>query len=154
MEIRKEKGYISVQIDYNPYYVEQLKHLGGKWQAKEKIWHLAASQYEPVVELFHRNKNDLSEQLMDNQIKINKIRDDLVRLGYSPKTIKCYTNHLKAFLNNSEGLCDLMSINRYLLYLLEDKNSSHSYCNQAVNAIREKVVKIESLYYLRRCLIN
>ena len=154
MEIRKEEGYISVQIGYNPYYVEQLKHLGGKWQAKEKIWHLATSQYEPVVELFHRNKNDLPEQSMDNQIKINMIRDDLMRLGYSPKTIKSYTNHLKAFLTNSEGVCDLMSINRYLLYLLEDKHSSHSYCNQAVNAIKEKVVKIESLYYQRRCLIN
>ncbi|MDF1618680.1 phage integrase N-terminal SAM-like domain-containing protein [Petrocella sp. FN5] len=147
MEIRKEKGYISVQIDYNPYYVEQLKHLGGKWQAKEKIWHLSTSQYEPVVELFHRNKNDLTEQSMDNQIKINMIRDDLVRLGYSPKTIKSYTNHLKAFLTSSEGVCDLMSINRYLLHLLENKNSSHSYCNQAVNAIKIYARKEATLRY-------
>lgn len=37
MEIRKEWGFVSVQIDYNPYYVEQLKLLGGKWMAKEKV---------------------------------------------------------------------------------------------------------------------
>jgi len=56
MEIRKECNFVSVQIDYNPYYVEQLKQLGGKWHAKEKTWHLTMSKYEAVVELFQRKK--------------------------------------------------------------------------------------------------
>ncbi|VDN47079.1 Integrase/recombinase-related protein [Petrocella atlantisensis] len=136
MEIRKEWGFVSVQIDYNPYYVEQLKLLGGKWLAKEKVWHLPPIQYEAVMELFQRNKNGLAEQTKDDLMKINEIMDDLKRLGYSSETIKSYSNHLKAFLAYSEGACDLTSINSYLLYLLENKQTSHSYCNQAVNAIK------------------
>jgi site-specific recombinase XerD len=136
MEIRKECDFVSVQVAYNPYYVERLKQLGGKWHAKEKVWHLALSQYEAVVELFQRNKKGLDKQTKDDVKKINQIRDDLKRLGYSSKTIKNYTNHLKAFLTYSDGVCELMSINDYLLYLLEQKHLSHSYCNQAVNAIK------------------
>ena len=69
MEVSKEKGYISVQIEYNPYYVEQLKQLGGKWQAKDKTWHLATNKYEKVVELLNRSKNYPTEQLMDKDRK-------------------------------------------------------------------------------------
>lgn len=136
MKISKEWGFVSVQIDYNPYYVEQLKLLGGKWQAKEKIWHLPPSRYEEVVELFQRNDNRGMVHSRDNNENIHSVMDDLKRLGYSPKTIKSYTNHLKAFLAYSDGVCDLTSINSYLLYLLEVKKTSHSYCNQAVNAIK------------------
>lgn len=145
MKICKESGYVSVQIDYNPYYVEQLKQLGGKWHPKEKVWHLESSRYEAVVELFKRNKNGQVEQIKGDINNINEIRDDLKRLGYSPKTIINYSNHLKAFFSYSDGVCDLSSFNNYLLYLLEQKNLSHSYCNQAVNAIKIYARKFGSI---------
>jgi len=135
MKISKEWGFVSVQIAYNPYYVEQLKELGGKWYPKEELWRLPPSQYEAVVELFERNKKIQNSQVEDID-KIQDIINDLRRLGYSEKTIKSYKSHLKSFLSYSENSCNLQTINSYLLELLEVKHSSHSYCNQAVNAIK------------------
>jgi len=75
-----------------------------------------------------------------NDIFINErvkcLKDYLIRKGYSSQTIKNYDNHLVRFLNYSNGYDDYNSVNSYLLYLLNEKKSSHSYVNQAINAIK------------------
>ena len=54
---------------------------------------------------------------------------------YSAKTIKSYVGHLNRYLDFSNNKVDIMSVNRYLLNLLEKKHLSHSfatiYQNQA-----------------------
>jgi len=66
----------------------------------------------------------------------SKLREYLIRKGYSKKTIKSYVNHLNRFLEFSKGRDDFESVNSYLLYLLDFKSSSHTYANQAINAIK------------------
>lgn len=134
MKITKGQDCVEVQIDYNPYYIEQLKILGGRWSKKNRIWCVPLHNYENVVKLFD-GPSDLSVKL-DDQGKIASIREDMVRQGYSPKTIKAYTSIIGLFLKHTNSSCTRQDINGYLLYLLEEKNSSHSYCNQAVNAIK------------------
>jgi len=65
---------------------------------------------------------------------------DMLKLkGYSKKTIKSYMSHIGLFLKHCGKNVDLIDeedINSYLLFLLEEQQSSHSYVNQAVNSIK------------------
>lgn len=85
-----------------------------------------------------KTSNDLKMVDYSNYIVKNtsKLREYLIRKGYSKKTIKSYVNHLNRFLEYSKGKDDFESINSYLLYLLDFKSSSHTYANQAINAIK------------------
>ena len=60
----------------------------------------------------------------------------LTMKGYSPRTIKGYLAHLRRFLYHTELNCESDAVNKYLLFLLENKACSHTYVNQAVNAIK------------------
>ena len=134
MTISKERDCVIVQIDYNPYYIEQIRALGGKWNREAEFWRLPLGKYAEVVELFERRHRKETRTTSDERIR--SVHDDLKRLGYSPKTIKSYINHLHHYEKFSKGECTVEVINRYLLYLISEKEASHSYCNQAVNAIK------------------
>jgi len=67
---------------------------------------------------------------MDNELKLN---------GYSQKTRKTYLGHVQRFISfNLKDTKDLGGddIRKYLLFLLETKENTHSYVNQAVSAIK------------------
>jgi len=68
--------------------------------------------------------------------KIESFRNHLVRKGYSGKTVNSYVGHLKRYLIFIDGTDNYNMVNAYLLFLLESKNFSHSYVNQAINAIK------------------
>lgn len=77
--------------------------------------------------------NDIKIEI-DN--KVFELNNYLTRKGYSKKTIKSYCNHLARFLLFSNAKDDIETINEYLFYLLKTKNSSHTYVNQMINAIK------------------
>lgn len=133
MNINKCVDCVKVQIEYNPYYVEALKGYGGRWSPDEKLWHVPLGNYESIVALFQHEYNQPPTSTSD---AIKLVVEDLIRLGYSRKTIKNYSNHLKHFLAFSHGECGVNDVNAYMLYLLDEKKSSHTYCNQAINAIK------------------
>lgn len=134
MRVSKESDCVKVEIDFNPYYIEKLKALGGRWIKKEKYWQLPLARYKDVDELFNGIKHyEFPEEIT---ARMDSVEGDLIRLGYSQRTIKSYKSHLRLFLSFSNGDCDTGIINRYLRYLLEDRQLSHSHCNQAVNAIK------------------
>jgi len=59
--------------------------------------------------------------------------------GYSSKTIKAYLGHIRRYLKHYENELNPFRkdlVEAYLLNLIEEKNSSHSYINQTVSAIK------------------
>jgi integrase/recombinase XerD len=60
--------------------------------------------------------------------------------GYSEDTIKSYLGHVRLveeyFNGRSVTTLNDEDINDYLLYLLDEKNASHAYANQAISAIK------------------
>ena len=84
-----------------------------------------------------------------NQIKVNSVDKDVQIIlnlgrelkirGYSPKTRKAYLTQIKAFeLFISGGLSEVseVQIMDYLFYLVDEKQVSESYIDQAVSAIK------------------
>jgi len=81
--------------------------------------------------------------LYDDALK--KFKNYLIRKGYSKETIKNYNNHLRRYLEFTEGVATVQSANAYLFFLLETKLCSHSYVNQAINVIKIYLKLIGSL---------
>lgn len=84
--------------------------------------------------------------MFNNKKVIKKAEEKLKLKGYSKKTIKVYLNHIKNFIsfldsNNVEEISE-QSINSYILFLLEEKELSHSFVNQAISSIKFLVDKI------------
>jgi len=59
----------------------------------------------------------------------------MIRRGYSPKTVKSYSSHLRGYLSNYNNQLSLESFNDYL-YKIMQRKVSHSHCNQIINAVR------------------
>lgn len=71
---------------------------------------------------------------------VSKMVHHLKLKGYSHNTIESYKSHLTRFLYWTDLAHDSAPIRGYLLYLLEERCCSHSYVNQAVNAIRQHLM--------------
>jgi len=134
MKIWRDESKVKVKVKYDPVMIKKLKELkGGKWDKNEKIWIFPMNKYQDLMNLVNSKKEDNNDSPTE---RIELLRQLLVRKGYSPKTIESYLSHLSRYLKYSDNKVDIMNINQYLLYLLEEKNLSHSYSNQAVNAIK------------------
>jgi len=134
MKIWKEDNKVNVRLKYDPSMIKKLKKIrGGKWDKNKKIWIFPTNKHNDLIKLVNSKKENGNES---KEKRLEQLRQLLVRKGYSPKTVKNYLNHLNSYLDYSDNAVDIMNINQYLLYLLEEKNLSHSYTNQAVNAIK------------------
>lgn len=128
-----EDDQVVVQIQYNPSLIDKLRRLDGKWDPDEKVWRLPKEEYNNwllMVDEYSRHH----KLPRDTRLKI--IHNYLVRRGYSKKTIDSYVPHIKRFLEHMEDVVTVDSINDYILYLIEEREASFTYCNQAINAIK------------------
>ncbi len=86
--------------------------------------------FDNLVQRRYMMKNNGSIELLDEALTLK---------GYSPKTKKAYINHFKrfcVFVNNEDEKINEKWLKKYTLYLLEHKEVSHSYANQAINAVK------------------
>lgn len=93
---------------------------------------------DPSLDNYLRKVFGNDSDKINRQI-IQRMSDELVLRGYSRKSRKAYLGHIQRFaqrcrkdLQNVEG----NEIRSYILYLLEELNSSHSYTNQCISALR------------------
>ncbi|MHB1393500.1 MAG: site-specific tyrosine recombinase/integron integrase [Clostridia bacterium] len=153
--MRKGKcGELEVVFPYNEEYIAKVKEIHGrKWDKDNKKWLIpdCKESFEQLLKLFSEGEvvidksiYDLDESVeaeADNSSEqlLQMMRDRLKLRGYSPKTIKSYMSHLRLFLKYCGKNADIINegdINKYLLFLLEEQKTSHSYVNQAVNSIK------------------
>lgn len=128
-----EGNKLLVEIAFNLSLIEKMKSLGGRWNPKEKYWVLNINQLNALMEI---NNDSERHDKLSRQLRIQVIRDQMVRRGYSPKTIKSYLSHISLYLDHTKEDISLPIVNRYMIYLIKERECSHSYCNQAINAIK------------------
>ena len=158
MSIRIERGKLGqllLSFDYNEETVRKIKTIRGReWNPGEKKWILPDNESTMIRinELFsnteildyrQNNDNDIESDFFMELPRHNDImdmlRDKLKLGGFSTKTIKSYLGHIRRYLEyycNESNPFRKDLIEKYLLELLEEKNSSHSYVNQAISAIK------------------
>lgn len=119
-------------IPYTPESLERLKRLFG--ETPPKVFPRARCRPDAVAK---KRWESLSEE---EQAFIARVEDEMKLRGYSPKTRKSYRNHLLQFYRHFRGReireIGEEEIRQYLLMLVEQKQASRSYHNQAISAIK------------------
>ncbi|MCO1604652.1 site-specific tyrosine recombinase/integron integrase [Desulfosporosinus nitroreducens] len=117
---------------------ESVKNFYDLFAQEEIITHKAVNNliYNLIPELSYREhyKNLLI-----------KVTEELKLKGYSEETQKSYLGHIRRFLlysNKDSNLLSKEDIRKYLMYLLDEKEKSHSYANQVISAIRFLFINI------------
>lgn len=151
MSVKLEKGqpgHLLLSFDYDEEIINKVKTiLGRKWDAGIKKWVLPDNKntIDKIRKLSSQYKViDCREQAaaLDKpcgDMLIHKLERELKLRGFSQKTIKSYIGHIRRYLEyHSDEAYPFKKelIEKYLLDLLETKDGSHSYVNQAVSAIK------------------
>jgi len=138
---------IRLLFPYDPLLIERTKTIPGRiWSQTEKCWHIPyrddcqtylgitfAGLAEIVpdgIKKATQAKSSLPPEYLE-QLKLKR---------YSRSTIKAYLTHFNLYLTYlgqrpPRGIPQ-EEIKRYLLYLVNEKNVSGAYQNQAINAIK------------------
>ncbi len=156
VEIKKGlDNRIIVAFPYNPSYVEKVKTIKGHhWHPEEKCWSFPDEKgiVEEIVTVFEREKINIATELQhlvapqrqkEDVSGLNEVIDlttkELKLRGYSPKSRKAYLGHIERFgqfyMKDLRRLGET-EVRNYMLHLLEAKQTSHTYVNQAVSALK------------------
>jgi integrase/recombinase XerD len=161
-----EDGRVLVSFPFDRDIVVRIKSIPGRryhpshkrWsiphtrEALERLEHLfdqtsllAATSIQRPGAVVRKRWQSLSAE---EQAFTVRVEEEMKLRGYSPKTRKAYRNHLlrfhRCFQDRDLGEIGEEEIRGYLLMLVEQKQASRSYHNQAINAVKllyEKVLR-------------
>lgn len=148
-----------VFFPYHPDNIKRIRAIPGRyWHGEEKVWSIPYTERSlSLLEQFFRQhpvqsfaKSPQRPEAITNrrwqtlsvqeQAYIARVEDEMKLRGYSAKTRKSYRNHLLQFKRyfNTRALLEIGAeeIRHYLLSLIDEKEVSQSYYNQAINAIK------------------
>jgi integrase/recombinase XerD len=175
--VKYHRGRIKLLFRYDTDLIKLIKTLPFySWDMTNRWWSVAHTE-DVLAKLsgfceergwkleYHeelRNSNKKSRPKPDEIANYRKVPEsyinELVVLRYSENTIRTYTDCFLEFINyfNDKEIPDITQedIHKYLLYLVEERQVSSSYQNQAINSIKfyfEKVLKgPRRIYYVER----
>lgn len=156
--VKRSKKEISVYFPYSEERVNRIRTFKKRrWDPENVCWVVPYSEdgIQKLIELFVKEKVVLDDSLKHHQEKTliksdepwmlelaKKYEKELKLRGYSAQSRKSYVGHLKRYLSYFKGkgkdIAELREdeIKQFLLYLLEARERSHSYVNQAVSSIK------------------
>lgn len=141
--IEKKDKELLIRFEFDSQRISKVKSIEGyRWDVGNKMWVVPYNE-ENVDTLKYLFKNErcvleFQDNTKDNMLFTTMIETLKIK-GYSHKTQKSYINHVKIFssyINKDMKEVQSDDVRKYLLYLLEEKQTSHSYANQAVSAIK------------------
>lgn len=141
--INKKENKLIIKFDYSPSRVEKIKTFRNyKWVPEDKSWTIPFSEnnLDNIKQLFKGEKVQISfEDDTPNSDVIAKLREELILKGYSFKTRKLYLGHIKrfsSFAGKKTDEVEAIEIRKYITFLLENQQASHTYTNQAIIALK------------------
>jgi site-specific recombinase XerD len=158
MEIRIQKGEdgrLIVRFSYTSERVDKIKQIDGRrWNPDKKYWTIPPTEeaIDKFFDIFSDEEVSVDKSLnIDSRTSddvfqnesiqnlIKKMKEEIQLQGYSPKTVDVYLIHIKQFIElhkKDPKVLQQEDVRKYLLFLLEEKESSHSYANQALSSIK------------------
>ena len=148
---------LSVRFGYDPLLVDKIRAVPGRvWDQEAHIWTVPYTDesinnlkesfgksmlcFEGSLAFLNREEDPAEDPETAFYAAIGReITEHLKLKGYSPKTIKAYRNSVIRFLSlagKSPEEITNEDIKNYMLHLLDERESSHSYVNQALSAVK------------------
>jgi site-specific recombinase XerD len=143
MSIRVEKfgEKLAVKFPYSPSRLKKIDIFADKqWDQEKDLWLVPYSEenIKQIKALFKEEEIEIKGKL-ENEFLLENAAERLGLKGYSASTKKVYMSHMGSFADFAErGLARIneKDIKKYILYLLEEKEVSHSFANQAISSIK------------------
>lgn len=143
------KNRLIVKFPYSKEAVDKM-HLfeGREWHPEGKFWTVPADEKtrEMLQSLFlcecpelPDTKEDMETPSVWSDKILPKMTEELRLKGYSQKTCKGYTGHVRRFAEYTQiepNEITEENIRHYILMLLTEQSCSHAYVNQALCAIK------------------
>lgn len=137
---------LKITFPYSADSITKIKKLKGHhWNPNEKAWFIlnCKENVRDLEEHFRAegiNTVDV-KPLVDpsNPTMYSQMKEELILKGYSYKTMKSYLGHIRRFeeyLNKPVSDINTDNIKSYMYYLVHDKETSHSFANQSISAIK------------------
>ncbi len=143
LDVGKE---LKITFRYSIDSIAKVKKLKGyRWDPQEKAWYILNNKdnIRDLDKLFHTEGiNAVNEKTVSDHLESTiylQMKDELILKGYSYKTMISYLGHIKRFeefLNITITDISTENIKSYMYYLLHDKETSHSFANQALSSIK------------------
>jgi hypothetical protein len=151
IEVRKDGEMIKISFPYDPDHIAKIKAIEGyRWHPEAKCWSLPYSELKELLALFNGDELDI-----DPSIWLDALGREMTARKYSPRTIKGYLYHNRAFLKffkKDPYAVSNETIRDYLYYLAKNKEVSTSTLNIAINALKfycGEVLKRRFVYEIR-----
>lgn len=138
--IKEVDDEYKVIIDYSVESVRKIKSIRGKrWSSDEMAWFVPKIQVNlsKIRILFEDEDiiivNEVASVLIEEMVCNLKLK------GYSSKTIKAYVGHINRLANYMNKPLDKLTsddVKVYILYLIDELKTSHSFANQAISSIK------------------
>lgn len=151
---RGNSGKLRIRFEFSDERVCKIKQIPGReYNASEKYWQIPCEDatIRKFFDLFV-NEDIFVDPSLDFKSIVNckrppewlkplapAMEEELKLRGYSQNSIAAYLGHLRRFalfLDLDHRDASNQDVRKYLLYLLEQKERSHSYVNQAVSSIK------------------
>ena len=143
INISKHENELAVSFNYSQERIDKVKSIKGyKWNANDKIWTIPFTEGNLILikELFKSEQKNIEVEDNSRNKELYKLMEEEIKLkGYSFKTKNSYMSHIKrvsSFINKNLDEITNQDVRQFSLFLLENRNVSHSYVNQAISAIK------------------
>jgi site-specific recombinase XerD len=131
---------LKIVFNYSREIVEKIKLIPShRWDPNQKAWFIKNNENNlKLLKLIFSDEKVIEESGVIDPV-FYQMHQELKLKGYSHKTIKSYLGHIKRFSEylsitlNEVGTDDVKS---YIVYLMEQKECSHSFANQAISSIK------------------
>jgi integrase/recombinase XerD len=149
--IKSIDGNIRVVFAFNKKHIEMIKKIQGrKWDPSLKCWILPHTNavINELRSIFGIN-NLIIDTGIENYVQESKrknrhydfelVENELKLKGFSHKTIKVYLGHIKRFVEHyckSPENLGTVEVRQYLVKLINEDKSSHSYVQQALSSLK------------------
>lgn len=148
----KDKSVIFIRFLYDSILVSRVKKLvGSAWSQSQKSWYVPDNKEYRIrfgIELETIQKQKTTRINPVNQKQFNRFIETLQLKGYSPNTLRNYSNELLQLLffiqEKNIDDCSSEDIRDYILYCINELKISESTTHSRINALKfyfEKVLK-------------
>lgn len=157
LDTHREQSVILIRFERNLELIQEVKKLVGiKWSNTKKAWYVKDTlHYRQQFAIASKIEvgSYYSKIYTINQGEYQRFIETLQLMGYSPNTIRTYTNEFVQFLNilksHSVLACDQELVRRYILFCISELKLSENTLHSRINAIKfyfEKVLHRERMF--------
>ncbi|MEJ6951810.1 site-specific tyrosine recombinase/integron integrase [Natronospora cellulosivora (SeqCode)] len=156
LSVSKNLNYLLIRTKYNKRLIGEIRQIkGNSFNPDKRCWKvpLLKINIDKIFTIAKTHEIRISKYLEKNvklyrnryvkyiliKYHLEKMNNALILKGYSRKSIKAYISQCRRFLYFAKPNLYTMEkndIENYLLYLLKEKEVSHSYINQTISALK------------------